>query len=34
MNKKNTALEEKINAGLKMIKEDGTYDKIYNKWFK
>ena len=33
-NKKNTALMEKINAGLKKIKEDGTYDKIYNKWFK
>ena len=33
-NKKNTALMEKINAGLKNIKEDGTYDKINNKWFK
>lgn len=33
-NKNNTALMEKINAGLKKIKEDGTYDKIYNKWFK
>ena len=33
-NKNNTALMKKINAGLKKIKEDGTYDKIYNKWFK
>lgn len=33
-NKNNTALMEKINAGLKKIKEDGTYDEIYKKWFK
>ena len=33
-NKNNTALMKKINAGLKKIKEDGTYDKIYSKWFK
>ncbi len=33
VNKDNPALLEKINEILKQIKEDGTYDKIYNKWF-
>ncbi len=33
-NKSNTALMEKINAGLKTIKDNGTYQKIYDKWFK
>ncbi len=33
VNKDNPALLEKINEVLKEIKEDGTYDKIYNKWF-
>ena len=31
--KGNTELIGKINAGLKAIKADGTYDKIYAKWF-
>lgn len=31
--KGNTKLVEKINAGLKNIKANGTYDKIYAKWF-
>ncbi len=31
--KGNTELQGKINAGLKAIKADGTYDKIYAKWF-
>lgn len=31
--KGNTKLIEKINAGLKNIKANGTYDKIYTKWF-
>jgi len=30
----NTALMDKINHGLKTIKENGQYDKIYAKWFK
>ena len=33
-NKSNTALMDKINHGLKNIKENGQYDKIYAKWFK
>ncbi|MBO8180188.1 MAG: basic amino acid ABC transporter substrate-binding protein [Archaeoglobus sp.] len=33
VNKDNPALLEKINEVLKEIKEDGTYDEIYNKWF-
>ena len=32
--KGNAELLEKINAGLKNLKDDGTYDKIYAKWFK
>ncbi len=31
--KGNKELLEKINAGLKKIREDGTYDKIYKKYF-
>lgn len=31
--KGNEDLLNRINAGLKKIQEDGTYDKIYNKWF-
>ncbi|AGB42111.1 periplasmic component of amino acid ABC-type transporter/signal transduction system [Halobacteroides halobius DSM 5150] len=27
-------LTKKVNAAIKKIKENGTYDKIYNKWFK
>ena len=33
-NKKNTELMKQINQGLKIIKENGQYDEIYNKWFK
>ena len=33
MKKGNTELAEKINAALKTIKENGEYDKIYEKWF-
>lgn len=31
--KGNTELLNKLNSGLKKVKEDGTYDKIYDKWF-
>ncbi|HOB09323.1 MAG: basic amino acid ABC transporter substrate-binding protein [Limnochordia bacterium] len=31
--KEDTELLAKVNAALKQLKEDGTYDKIYNKWF-
>ena len=31
--KGNTELLEKINAGLANIKEDGTFDKLVDKWF-
>lgn len=31
--KGNTELVEKINAGLKSIKEDGTFDKLVDEWF-
>jgi len=31
--KQNDELTQKISSGLKKIKENGTYDKIYNKWF-
>lgn len=30
----NTELLEEINQGLKEVEEDGTYAKIYKKWFK
>lgn len=32
--KGNKALLEKINKGLENVKKNGTYDKIYDKWFK
>lgn len=33
MKKDNTELVEKVNAALKTLKENGEYDKIYEKWF-
>ena len=33
MKKGNTELAEKVNAALKTLKENGEYDKIYQKWF-
>lgn len=33
MKKGNTELQEKVNAALKTLKENGEYDKIYEKWF-
>ncbi len=33
VNKDNKGLLERINTALKEIKEDGTYQKIYEKWF-
>jgi len=33
VNKDNPGLLKKINEVLKEIKQDGTYDKIYKKWF-
>lgn len=32
-NKKNPDLLEKINSALQQLHENGTYDKIYQKWF-
>jgi ABC-type amino acid transport substrate-binding protein len=32
--KDNTELLEQINEGLAATLEDGTYEKIYEKWFK
>ena len=34
MNKKNTALIESVNKALTEMKQDGTLNKIYQKWFK
>ncbi|PTM56700.1 basic amino acid ABC transporter substrate-binding protein [Desmospora activa] len=31
--KGNQEMLDKINSGLEKIQNDGTYDKIYNKWF-
>ena len=31
--KGNSALRKQINETLKKAKSDGTYDKIYKKWF-
>ena len=31
--KGNTELRDKVNAAMKSMKDDGTYDKIYAKWF-
>ena len=33
LKKGNSALRDKLNAGLAHIKQNGTYDKIYTKWF-
>ena len=33
VNKENKELLKKINEGLKNLKENGEYDKIYKKWF-
>ncbi|SKA69340.1 polar amino acid transport system substrate-binding protein [Succinivibrio dextrinosolvens DSM 3072] len=33
VNKKNTALADKINDGLKKLHEKGVYDELYRKWF-
>lgn len=33
MRKDNKELQEKINAALKKLKENGEYQKIYDKWF-
>ena len=33
MKKGNKALQEAVNKALKELKEDGTYQKIYDKWF-
>lgn len=33
VSKDNTELMKQINAALKKLKENGEYDKIYNKWF-
>lgn len=32
--KDNTELRDKVNSTLKEMKDDGTFDEIYNKWFK
>ena len=34
VHKNNKELLEKLNAGLKKLQENGTYDAIYQKWFK
>ncbi len=34
INKENTELLEKVNAGLKTLKENGKYDELVAKWFK
>ncbi|MBF1331224.1 MAG: transporter substrate-binding domain-containing protein, partial [Mogibacterium diversum] len=31
--KGNDSLTKEFNKALKTVKENGTYDKIYNKWF-
>jgi polar amino acid transport system substrate-binding protein len=33
MQKENTALQDAVNGALKDVIADGTYDKIYEKWF-
>lgn len=33
VSKRNTELAAKLNKGLKIIRENGEYDKIYEKWF-
>ena len=32
--KGNTELVDELNKALKTIKDNGTYDEIYNKWIK
>ncbi|OOF65450.1 lysine/arginine/ornithine ABC transporter substrate-binding protein [Rodentibacter sp. Ppn85] len=34
LNKSNKTLQERLNQGLKAIKEKGEYQKIYDKWMK
>lgn len=34
LNKSNKALQDRLNQGLKAIKEKGEYQKIYDKWMK
>ncbi|QPB43686.1 lysine/arginine/ornithine ABC transporter substrate-binding protein [Rodentibacter haemolyticus] len=34
LHKSNKALQERLNQGLKIIKENGEYQKIYDKWMK
>ncbi|MDK4687976.1 transporter substrate-binding domain-containing protein [Kingella negevensis] len=31
--KGNTALQQKLNAGLAAVRADGTYARLYQKWF-
>ncbi|MGB4793725.1 MAG: transporter substrate-binding domain-containing protein [Trichococcus flocculiformis] len=31
--KNNTELQERVDAALADMKEDGTFDEIYDKWF-
>ena len=33
LQKGNTEMLKTINTGLKMIRENGEYDRIYEKWF-
>jgi polar amino acid transport system substrate-binding protein len=33
LKQENTALREAMNAALAELRADGTYDKIYAKWF-
>lgn len=33
LKKGNTELKKKLNEALKQLKDDGTYDRIYKKWF-
>ena len=33
VSKRNTELAAKLNKGLKIIRDNGEYDKIYEKWF-
>ena len=33
MKKDNKELQAAVNKALKELKDNGTYDKIYNKWF-
>ncbi|CDF26785.1 putative uncharacterized protein [Dialister sp. CAG:588] len=33
MNKNNEQLQQDVNKAMKELKANGTYDKIYQKWF-